>query len=49
MKVSELFGRAGLDYPPEMGDIEIETIVTDSRRVTAGSLFLCMEDRKSVV
>ena len=43
MKVSELFGRAGLDFPPELGDIEIETIVTDSRRVTKGSLFICIE------
>ncbi len=43
MKVSELFGRAGLSYPPETGDIEIERIVTDSRRVTPGCLFLCIE------
>ena len=43
MKVSELFGRAGLSYPPELGEIEIKTIVTDSRRVTPGSLFLCIE------
>ncbi len=43
MKVSELFGRAELDYPPELGDIEIETIVTDSRQVTPGCLFLCIE------
>ena len=43
MKVSELFGRAGLRYPPETGEIEIEQIVTDSRRVTPGSLFLCIE------
>ena len=43
MKVSELFGRAGLEFPPEAGDIEIKQIVTDSRRVTPGSLFLCIE------
>lgn len=43
MKLSELFGRAGLEFPPEAGDIEIKQIVTDSRRVTPGSLFLCIE------
>ncbi|MBE6546860.1 MAG: UDP-N-acetylmuramoyl-L-alanyl-D-glutamate--2,6-diaminopimelate ligase [Ruminococcaceae bacterium] len=42
MKVSELFGKAGLSYPPETGDIEIDQIVTDSRRVQPGCLFLCI-------
>ena len=42
MKLSELFGRAELVYPPEMGDIEIEHIVSDSRRVRKGSLYVCI-------
>ena len=42
MKLSELFRGASLPYPPEYGDIEIESIVSDSRRVTEGSLFLCI-------
>ncbi len=43
MKLFELFGRAGLGYPPELGEIEITDIATDSRRVSAGSLFICMK------
>ena len=43
MKVSELFGRAGLEYPPSLGDIEIKEIVTDSRRASEGCLFLCIK------
>lgn len=42
MKLSELFRGASLPYPPEHGDIEIESIVSDSRCVTSGSLFLCL-------
>ncbi|MBQ8331543.1 MAG: UDP-N-acetylmuramoyl-L-alanyl-D-glutamate--2,6-diaminopimelate ligase [Clostridia bacterium] len=42
MKVSELFGRAEMEYPPELGDIEITEIVTDSRQVKDGCLFLCI-------
>ncbi len=42
MKLSELFGRAELAYPPEMGDIEIEDIASDSRRVRRGSLYICI-------
>ncbi len=43
MKISELFGKAGLNYPPEAGDIEIDQIVTDSRKVRPGCLFLCIK------
>ncbi len=43
MKLSELFLGASLPYPPEYGDVEIESIVSDSRRVTEGSLFLCLK------
>ncbi len=47
MKLSELFGRAKLPYSPELGDIEIKNIVTDSRRVTDGDLFLCIAGGRS--
>ncbi len=43
MNVSELFGKAGLSYPPELGDLNITEIVTDSRKVTKGCLFLCIK------
>ena len=42
MRLSELFGRAELPYPPALGDIEIEDIVSDSRRVRRGSLYVCV-------
>ena len=42
MKLSELFGRAELTYPPALGDLEIEDIATDSRRVRKGSLYVCI-------
>lgn len=47
MKLSELFGRAELSYPPELGEIEIKQIVTDSRRVTPDSLFLCVKGMRT--
>ncbi len=43
MNVSELFGKAGLSYPPQLGDLNITEIVTDSRKVTKGCLFLCIK------
>lgn len=43
MKLSELFLGASLPYPPEYGNLEIEDIVTDSRRVRKGSLFVCIK------
>ena len=42
MKLSVLFERAGLAYPPETGDIEIKNITSDSRRVGLGSLYVCI-------
>ncbi len=42
MKLSALFGRAELAYPPALGDIEIEDIASDSRRVREGSLYICI-------
>jgi UDP-N-acetylmuramoyl-L-alanyl-D-glutamate--2,6-diaminopimelate ligase len=42
MRLAELFGNAGLDYPPELGDMEITKIVTDSRQAVKGCLFLCI-------
>ena len=47
MKVSELFGRVELPYPPALGDIELKNIVTDSRKATEGSLFLCIEGQRA--
>ena len=43
MKLSELFGKAELDYSPELGEIELSNIVTDSKKVTEGSLLLCIK------
>lgn len=43
MKLSRLFGEAGLKYPPEYGEIEITKIVTDSRQAIEGCLFLCIQ------
>ena len=43
MKASELFSRAGIRCPQEAENIEITEIVTDSRRVTVGSLFICIK------
>ena len=45
MKISELFSKAGIEYPKEFGGIEIQSIVTDSRRVTPGAMFLCIRGR----
>ena len=42
MKVSELFGKAGINYPQSAENIEISEIVTDSRRVSEGCAFICI-------
>ena len=42
MRLGTLFGRAGLECPTEAEEIEIRNIVTDSRRVESGSLFICL-------
>ncbi|MBO5845123.1 MAG: UDP-N-acetylmuramoyl-L-alanyl-D-glutamate--2,6-diaminopimelate ligase, partial [Clostridia bacterium] len=42
MKVSELFGKAGIDYPQSAENIEISEIVTDSRRAREGCAFICI-------
>lgn len=42
MKLSVLFERASLAYPPALGDMEIKNIVADSRRVEQGSLYVCI-------
>ncbi len=42
MKLSELFENAKLNYPSELGDIEITEIVTDSRNAVKGCLFICI-------
>lgn len=43
MRLAELFDRAGLVCPPDKGNIEITGIATDSRKITAGCLFLCVK------
>ncbi len=43
MRVSELFGRAKINYPQNAGNIEITDIVTDSRQAREGSLFICID------
>ena len=43
MLLCELFGRAGIDCPEYAENIEVKNIVTDSRQVTDGSLFICIK------
>lgn len=43
MRLGELFARAGLECPSEAENIIIKNIVTDSRRVKKGSLFICIK------
>ena len=47
MRLSELFGRAELEYPEKLGNLEITGITTDSRKVTEGCLFLCIKGEHS--
>ncbi len=42
MLLGELFGKAGLDCPKDAENIKITNIVTDSRKVVKGSLFICL-------
>ena len=41
----ELFRKAGLECPPDCESIEIKNIVTDSKKVEKGSLFICLRGR----
>ena len=43
MLLGELFGRAGISCPEYAENIEIRNIVTDSRRATKDSLFICIK------
>ena len=43
MLLGTLFGRAGITCPKYAENIEIRNIVTDSRQVTEGSLFICIK------
>ena len=47
MRLLELFGRAGLECPSDAENIEITNIVTDSREVVKGSLFICLKGLSS--
>ena len=42
MRIDELFGRAGIDYPQSMSDIDVKEIITDSREASDGALFICI-------
>ena len=42
MKVREIFCSAGLGFPAECGDVEFCDIVTDSRLVRRGSMFIAL-------
>lgn len=42
MRLSELFGLAELDYPPALGDLKIDRIVSDSRQVRTGDLYIAI-------
>lgn len=46
MKLSTLFENTGLNYPSELGNIEITEIITDSRKVCEGCLFLCIKGER---
>lgn len=43
MKVSVLFGSAGIKYPRDAENIEISGIVTDSRDASVGCVFICIK------
>lgn len=43
MRLRELFGKAGISCPEYAENIEVKNIVTDSRQVTEGSLFICIK------
>ena len=43
MRLSELLSDTELKYDKSYADIEISGIVYDSRKVTDGSLFVCLE------
>jgi len=43
MKLQDLCRAAGLDCPKDAGLLEISAVVTDSRRVTSGGLFVCID------
>ena len=47
MWLYELFDRAGLECPENVENLEILNIVTDSRRVRRGSLFICIRGGRS--
>ena len=43
MRLGELLGRVGIRCPENAENIEVKNIVTDSRQVTEGSLFICIK------
>ena len=47
MKLSRLLALAGIDYPEGVSDREITGIVTDSRKVVAGAMFIALKGLRS--
>lgn len=47
MLLGKLFDGAGIEYPEEFSDIEISRIVTDSREVSDGCMFIALEGYNS--
>ena len=43
MRLGELLMALGLTPPDNAGEVEISSIAQDSRRVTPGSLFVCVK------
>ena len=46
MQLCKLFAAAGLECPKEYENIDVKNIVTDSRKVSQGSLFICLSGSK---
>ena len=42
MKLFSLLSLAGISIPDGISDIEVTSIVTDSKKVTKGSMFVCI-------
>jgi len=43
MRLYELLSRAGIEFDINMGDREVTAVVTDSRRVVEGCVFVCID------
>ena len=43
LKLSDLCGRAGIAFPEVFGELEIESVIDDSRQVTPKSFYICIK------